>query len=722
MYQTFTQTGTHHLPDGTPAQGTVEIIPSEKKIVDAAGKTILSGRVKVKLDEAGHYSVPLPDPNDLTLSPTGFGYVVVAKLHHTHLPAVYIGPGQVEPVLDISHPSLNSGVPADWTPQPNFSAYVVALEAGFVGTQEEWLATLVGPVGPQGPVGPEGAASTVPGPKGDTGATGPQGPQGIQGLTGPTGATGATGPKGDTGATGPQGPAGVADDASVAALVPSSSGSATSAALLATYARGVSVTAYGATGDGTTDDSTAVQAAIQAVYSAGGGEVHFPRGIYRCNSQIVIPNDGTTTRASQPSIRLIGVGAGNSGDLNTTKGDARYLQGSVLDVRATAAPAKIDTRGFGLLHIEGLTITDRGTSSVPFIQTTNTTLHIRGCAFVGNPTKSGSTCDQDAIVLGGTTATSGNAADSAFSGYGTIIEGNHFQRIRRGVYGRARCNSTVIANNVWTLQSGAPNTAAAIEFDGTVAECDKHLVTGNVVEVGNYVYAFKCKTSANNRFVNNTVWDEHAGEGGAGAPVFVSALRCEGANANLNELSGQGFGGVVNTKLYSDDGTPSGQIIRDGKTWHDGLVLGGGNDKNFIRPVKATGAESSRIFGIFRSALEATRAGLAVLGVRQDGFATLNGTNTGLAFQNSDTSIGYIGTVGTTDLTISRYTAGLIKLAPVAGGRVQVSSGVFQLPSYTTAGRPAASIAAGAVIYDTDLGLPIFSSGSTWKKFDGTAA
>lgn len=61
------------------------------------------------------------------------------------------------------------------------SAYEIALDKGFEGTEQEWLASLKGDTGVQGK-------------KGDTGETGPQGPQG---------------PKGDTGETGPQGPQGV---------------------------------------------------------------------------------------------------------------------------------------------------------------------------------------------------------------------------------------------------------------------------------------------------------------------------------------------------------------------------------------------------------------------------------------------------------------------------------------------------------------------------------
>lgn len=143
------------------------------------------------------------------------------------------------------------------------SAYEVAVLNGFVGTEVQWLASLIGATGPAGPqgvqgltgpqgpigltgpagaTGPQGAPGTngadgasayevavaggfvgneaawlasligpqgPQGVKGDTGDTGPQGiqgpqgPQGIQGIQGETGLTGATG------ATGPQGPAGV---------------------------------------------------------------------------------------------------------------------------------------------------------------------------------------------------------------------------------------------------------------------------------------------------------------------------------------------------------------------------------------------------------------------------------------------------------------------------------------------------------------------------------
>ena len=57
------------------------------------------------------------------------------------------------------------------------SAYAAAVANGFVGTEAEWLASLVGPEGQQGIQGPQGEQ----GPVGPQGETGPQGPAGADG-------------------------------------------------------------------------------------------------------------------------------------------------------------------------------------------------------------------------------------------------------------------------------------------------------------------------------------------------------------------------------------------------------------------------------------------------------------------------------------------------------------------------------------------------------------
>lgn len=75
------------------------------------------------------------------------------------------------------------------------SAYQVAVQHGFEGTEAEWLISLKGEKGETGPKGDKGDT----GEKGAVGPKGEQGEQGIQGIQGPQGEPGPQGPKGDTG-------------------------------------------------------------------------------------------------------------------------------------------------------------------------------------------------------------------------------------------------------------------------------------------------------------------------------------------------------------------------------------------------------------------------------------------------------------------------------------------------------------------------------------------
>lgn len=66
---------------------------------------------------------------------------------------------------------------------------------------------------------------------------------------------------------------------------------------------GYSVLDYGAEGDGATDDSASIEAAITAVAEAGGGNLYFPDGNYRATRPLYVITANT---------RIIGDGAGRS--------------------------------------------------------------------------------------------------------------------------------------------------------------------------------------------------------------------------------------------------------------------------------------------------------------------------------------------------------------------------------------------------------------------------
>ena len=84
----------------------------------------------------------------------------------------------------------------------------------------------------------------------------------------------------------------------------------------------VKAAAYGAKGDGTTDDTAAIQSALNAAASAGGGIVFFPSGTY------LVLTSTTLTMNISPGTIVVGTGAStlkvsaNAGDVSKEIGRA----------------------------------------------------------------------------------------------------------------------------------------------------------------------------------------------------------------------------------------------------------------------------------------------------------------------------------------------------------------------------------------------------------------
>lgn len=102
------------------------------------------------------------------------------------------------------------------------------------------------------------------------------------GAVGPVGPPGPSGPKGDTGDTGPQGPPGPPAPTAIISNVKS----------------------YGAVGDGITDDTAAIQAALTDAAQAAR-TVFFPEGTYKITSSL------TVSLYERPPIRIVGTGPGS---------------------------------------------------------------------------------------------------------------------------------------------------------------------------------------------------------------------------------------------------------------------------------------------------------------------------------------------------------------------------------------------------------------------------
>jgi len=402
--------------------------------------------------------------------------------------------------------------------------------------------------------------------------------------------------------------------------------------------------AYGAVRDGSTDDYAAIMAAITAAYDAGGGIVEFSRGTYKSGTAITMPDTGHATRPQTVPITLRGVGPQWTGRNSVTT-----TGGSVLDITGTDTYGKVKTKGAGWLGIFGITFTDTAGTTTPFLYTTNTTLHVEGCAFIGS--KTGTACDQDAIICGGTNPhettggpTAGGAWNDGFQGYATRIIGNYFNHVRRAVHGRTYFNGNIIRDNTIWLQSG--NVAgAAIELNGAAASgtdmAAGNTISGNLIEVGSYVYGIDLEYATQNSLIGNHFYDP------TGTTLYGIRLR---ANAQSNfVIDGLNQRGITdlgptaypNLILTSAQGRTSAvgplnipdlnydTIIKRLK------VTGSGATAFTIQPDTAT-PDAGNLILVKRSAAEGTNPSANILELRQRADIVMRGAQAGnITFQDA---------------------------------------------------------------------------------------
>lgn len=243
-----------------------------------------------------------------------------------------------------------------------------------------------------------------------------------------------------------------------------------------------------AAGTGTPAD-TAFEAAITALYLAGGGEIR-ALGRYLFTRAFLLPNTNTQGAiGTQPSIRIAGQGC----SMNGGKG-SRWLAKTIFFWAGEAGEgvAKIDTRGIGALTVTDLDFgAARGASDKFFLHTTFTALLATRCGFVTDAT--GPDCTQDAIRFGGTAdfetipSFDRRSADCGFQGYGTAVTHCFFNGVRRVAhFGRYANDITLSFCNVWGACGNASGTGAAITADGGNTYSVGNNIIGNLFEMHAY--------------------------------------------------------------------------------------------------------------------------------------------------------------------------------------------------------------------------------------------
>lgn len=133
------------------------------------------------------------------------------------------------------------------------------------------------------------------------------------------------------------------------------------------------VLSYGATGDGTTDDTSAIQAALNAAEAAGGGTVFLPKGTYQISTALKLPS-GVVLQGAGRATWLRAAANISIVTNKTVTGDTRStIRDLVLYGNKATYTTSRGLKGlFFVLTVENCWITQCGQEGV-YVESTSTT-------------------------------------------------------------------------------------------------------------------------------------------------------------------------------------------------------------------------------------------------------------------------------------------------------------------------------------------------------------
>jgi len=357
---------------------------------------------------------------------------------------------------------------------------------------------------------------------------------------------------------------------------------AANSALLDAALRVFNILDYGATTTAA-DNSVAVSNAITAASRSGGGIILVPHGRYAITNQITITNypNGAGAQNQKP---LIIVGEMTDNDLGGYVGND---SGSVLCWQNNNASQYnawggycIRTFGFGSLEMRNVTM-ENISNTLPILFDSSTLLHIHDCRFAGGTNG----VYPGGIVLGGQSSTEFDAStNSAFQGYGTVIENNSFFHLNACVTGNTFANGIIVSHN--NVKSGSGY--APFQFLGLYG-CENVVEFNKQIEMPNYIYGVVFSNQIGGEILGNSGWDFN---GGAAAGLAV--VRIEHTCSNVICIAPGDD--TTAPLLVSDAGTNTSVISSNG------IAIGG--TARFGNGSTATGGgTTNNVLGFFGSTL-----------------------------------------------------------------------------------------------------------------------
>lgn len=480
----------------------------------------------------------------------------------------------------------------------------------------------------------------------------------------------------------------------------------------------VSVKDFGAVGDGVTDDTAAIQKAIDELSADGGGYLLFPAGVYK-----------TRPLSMKSNVAIIGKGA--------TLKNVEY--GTLLTANACSGAAVFDIR------FEGV---GDGTANYECgILVTNGALHIERARF--------HKFNDEGVSFG-----AGSIACKLINCYGENLCLNYARTSRTGTVRVGGTDHQLINNEFGSAQNYLPSGSSpgngwqSITSENlyncayfiTGANCFFSDNRGQNADVGFWIdsssvgihrfvnnrgdqcWAYSFNNEANNSVITNHFYEQVSLQGSGLYP----AVRTTGGNNRYVNCHG---------RAVDRDLGPTNGLCLPSYAYYDGVAAGPTIQKNSY--IHCTGAYQTGL--IYTTAYEGSAFQTPMLSSRQTG-TVIDAKETSfvvLAHTSTTTITDITGDANGKELTILSASNSVVYIQPSAriktlGGPVRIATNdVVQFVCYnnvwhqyvgrpiakgTTAERPNSYSTVGLQYFDTTINRPIWRNAANTGWIDATGA
>lgn len=293
----------------------------------------------------------------------------------------------------------------------------------------------------------------------------------------------------------------------------------------------VKATPYGASGNGTDDDTTPIVDAIAAVSTAGGGVVWFPTGAYKITAMIVVPSNVWLRGAGANSIIRLGA----NGLYGVVSLDNATSRNGILDLAIDGQKAAHTGTGFGVVIGSDDSVVQR----VRVFDTINNGVEVGGADRVRVLD-----CDFD--------GSNSNAIRFANSSHDGLIRGNNVRNCKYGIFGYGGSDGSTSCDRLKIVENRVSDiTGTDYEFaqDGGIAvtACTEPEVRGNTVKdsAGRGIHVFGYSPGAD--VSHNRVKDCGLESGTAG--IDLGDVGDFDYTVKGNRTRGNGGAGIVTAPL-----------------------------------------------------------------------------------------------------------------------------------------------------------------------------